>query len=88
MLFYDLKKGELRRGLAHEEFISSDAKRELTRGHTLNGEKLDKLLAAGKESLEKYSKKILEGDFTPAPSSESCRFCEAHTFCRAGIEYV
>lgn len=88
MLFYDLKKGEIRRGLAREECISSEAKKELTRGHSLKPDKLEALITAGLQSLHRVSKEIHQGNFAPTPSVEACRFCEASDFCRAGVENV
>lgn len=88
MLFYDLKKGELKRGLAQEELISTDAKKSLTRGHAMPAEKLESLIASGKAAMNNYANKIRSGDFIPTPSAETCRFCEAAGFCREGDGYV
>lgn len=88
MLFYDLKKGEIKRGLASESAISPEAKKGLTRGHTLKTEKLDPLLETGKQALKQLAFSIRQGLFSPTPSAESCRFCEASSFCREGVGYV
>ncbi len=88
MLFYDLKKGEVKRGLAKEESLSSEAKKSLTRGHALKNEKLDSLISSGLEQLDALAKSIRAGDFTPKPSAEACRFCEAPAFCREGQGYA
>lgn len=88
MLFYDLKKGEIKRGLAAEEGVSAEAKKGLTRGHTLKAEKLDPLLDRGKQTLKQLALSIRQGLFAPTPSAEACRFCEASTFCRKGAGYV
>jgi len=88
ILFYDLKRGELRRGLVLEEAVSKETKKELTRGHTLNAAKLNTLLEAGKEALVRHASSIAAGVFAPTPSAEACRFCEATAFCRNGVGYV
>lgn len=88
ILFYDLKKGELRRGLVLEEAVSKETKKELTRGHTVNATKLNILLEAGKEALYRHASSIASGVFAPTPSAEACRFCEATAFCRNGVGYV
>jgi ATP-dependent helicase/DNAse subunit B len=88
MLFYDLKKGEIKRGLAKEESISPDAKKSLTRGHAMNSEKLDSLIQSGKEAMQNHAINIRSGNFAPKPSSEACRFCEAVGFCREGVGYA
>lgn len=88
ILFYDLKKGELRRGLVLEEAVSKETKKELTRGHTVNAAKLNTLLEAGKEALYQHASSIASGVFAPTPSAEACRFCEATAFCRNGVGYV
>ena len=88
MLFYDLKKGEIKRGLAREEMISSEAKKSLTRGHTMSAEKLDSLIQSGKEAMQTHATNIRAGNFAPKPSSEACRFCESIGFCREGVGYA
>jgi ATP-dependent helicase/DNAse subunit B len=88
MLFYDLKKGEIKRGLAREEMISSEAKKSLTRGHTMSSEKLDSLIQSGKEAMQTHATNIRAGNFAPKPSSEACRFCESIGFCREGVGYA
>lgn len=88
MLFYDLKKGEIKRGLALEEAISLEAKKHLTRGHTLSAEKLEALLQSGKAVMQTFATAIRSGNFSPTPSPEACRFCEAVGFCREGAGYA
>jgi len=88
MIFYDLKKGELKRGLAREECVSKETKKELTRGHTLPSDKLDPLIEAGLQRLQQIAQSIRSGNFAPSPSNEACRFCEAPAFCRQGVGYV
>jgi len=88
MLFYDLKKGEVRRGLAREETISSEAKKSLTRGHAMSSEKLESIIQSGKVAMQAHATNIRAGEFPPKPSSEACRFCEAAGFCREGVGYA
>ncbi|NBX76293.1 MAG: PD-(D/E)XK nuclease family protein [Proteobacteria bacterium] len=88
MLFYDLKKGEIKRGLAKEETISTEAKKSLTRGHAMSSEKLEALIQSGKEVMQNHAINIRAGIFAPNPSSEACRFCEAVGFCREGAGYA
>jgi len=88
MLFYDLKKGEIKRGLASEELILPEAKRSLTRGHAMSSEKLISLIESGKTAMRNHAKGIKSGQFPPTPSLEACRFCEATGFCREGAENV
>jgi len=87
ILFYDLKKGEVKRGLARETLVTKDIKRALTRGHTLSDEKLNSLIEKGMEILLQLSDQIRKGDFTPKPSPDSCRFCEASQFCREAVTH-
>lgn len=87
MLFYDLKKTEVRRGLANASFISPEAKKHLTRGHSLSSEKLQELLDSGVDKVASLGKQIQQGYFPPQPSSESCRFCDAPLFCRKGLGF-
>lgn len=88
MLFYDLKKGEIKRGLAQEELISPEAKKSLTRGHAMPAEKLTGLIEAGKQAMQSHATQIKAGHFPPTPNPDACRFCEAAGFCREGLSYV
>jgi len=87
MLFYDLKKAEVRRGLANGEIISEESKKQLTRGHALTSSKLLSTIDAGLEQVRELGKKIRSGHFDPTPSVESCRFCDAPLFCRKGFGF-
>lgn len=82
VLFYDLKKGELRRGIFDDSLVSKETKKALTRGHTLTSEKLQSLTDEGFEHLNRLTTLISEGHFDPSPSLESCRFCDYRSFCR------
>lgn len=88
VLFYDLKRGELRRGILNETFCSKELKQSLTRGHVLKPEAFDDLLAKGRENLLKISAAIENGDFAPTPTTLACERCESPTFCRQGVNYV
>lgn len=88
VLFYDLKKGELRRGLFEEPLITKELKNHLTRGHVLSSEKLEELLSVGTAHLIATSQQIQQGNFLPTPSTTDCPRCEAPTFCRKGLGYV
>lgn len=88
IIFYDLKKGELRRGLMQEECVSVDVKKSMTRGHVLAAEKRNAILTKGREHLQRMADLITAGTFAPTPSAEACRFCEAATFCRQAVGYA
>ncbi len=88
VLFYDLKKGELRRGILNDPFISKELKSQLTRGHVLTSEKFDELLSVGTQHLTQISQSIQEGQFTATPNATECSRCESPTFCRGGMGYV
>jgi RecB family exonuclease len=88
VIFYDLKKGELRRGLLNETYCSKELKQALTRGHVLKSEDFESLLLTGKEHLLRVLTTIESGEFFPTPSPLACERCEAATFCRQGVNYV
>ena len=88
VLFYDLKRGELKRGILNEDFCPKEVKQSLTRGHVLKSEQFESLLAKGKENLLRISAAIENGEFSPTPSPLACERCEAQTFCRQGVNYV
>lgn len=87
-LFYDLKKGELRRGLLKEEFLSKESARLLTRGHTVSSERYHELLELGKTHIAAIVASILQGNFTPTPSILVCRSCPYDRLCRKSSHYV
>ncbi len=88
MLFYDLKVGELRRGLLIEEEVSKEAKKFVTRGHTLSLDKFYSLSLDGLEKIKSLAAEIAQGSFQPAPSATSCGYCEASGMCRRAYGYL
>ena len=88
VLFYDLKEGELRRGLFREDLISKELKQKLTRGHTLSPDAFQSLIDQGQRHLIQIATAIQEGLFPAKPNPEECSRCEAVTFCRQGAGYV
>lgn len=88
MLFYDLKNTEVRRGILIEERVSKEAKKAITRGHTLSLEKYHALIASGVEQTGVLCKKIESGNFDPTPSAENCAYCDFATYCRSAYGIV
>jgi len=88
VLFYDLKKGELRRGIFDEQWVSKELKNQLTRGHVLPPAKFEEVLNAGKLQMLETSKAIRLGEFSAKPSPQECPRCESATFCLKGLGYV
>ncbi len=88
MLFYDLKQGELKRGLLIEEEVSKEAKKSITRGHTLSLEKFEALKADGINQIKLLAQKMNSGVFAPEPSQDKCGYCEARLMCRKAYGYV
>lgn len=88
VLFYDLKKCEIRRGLMRSESISAEAKKMLTRGHALDPEKFQLITDSGVAEMERLMKLSAEGEFAPRPSAENCSFCEFQILCRRAHGYV
>lgn len=88
MLFYDLKEGELRRGLLIEEEVSKETKKAVTRGHTLSLDKFSVLGHDGIQRIREVAEKIALGQFDPTPSAENCSYCEAKGLCRKAVGYV
>ena len=87
LLFYDLKKGELRRGLVVETNLIDDAKKKITRGHSLPADKMADLRGKGIERLKELAASIQTGDFTPRPSAAACGPCSYAALCRKGFGY-
>lgn len=83
VLFYDLKKSELRRGIFQEAFLPKDSKKLLTRGHTFTEEKVVLLKEAGFAHLQTIAKNISDGVFSATPSADACRYCDFRSFCRS-----
>lgn len=88
ILFYDLKRGELRRGVLLESRLAPDAKKKITRGHALPEDKLAILKEQGVEQLKTVASAIARGDFTPKPSVSHCATCDYVGHCRGGIGYA
>jgi hypothetical protein len=88
VLFYDLKKGEIRRGIVEDRALQPGGKKVLTRGHVMNQEGIAKIKAAGLAQLEKLARAIREGDFNPRPDPGVCEYCDFPSFCRKGVGYV
>lgn len=88
ILFYDLKKGEIRRGILLEECHPKEIKKAMTRGHVVSGEKYQTLKEKGLDHLKQLALSMTQGDFSPHPSSTNCMSCEYMTLCREGYQYV
>ncbi len=88
MLFYDLKTGEVRRGILRSERFPPEAKKLVTRGHALSEEAYAELKASGLSALDAIARKIQAGDFSPTPSASVCEYCEFPAFCRKGYGYA
>jgi ATP-dependent helicase/DNAse subunit B len=87
ILFYDLKKGELRRGVVKEEFLSAPAKKLLTRGHALNEAAYQMLLQEGLKHLTNLANQIAAGEFAPTPTPAVCDYCEYPVYCRKAYQH-
>jgi len=85
ILFYDLKKGEIRRGILIEGRVPAEARKHVTRGHTLNEEAYAQLRAQGMHALRTIAKSIESGDFTPTPSASACAHCDYGSLCRVRV---
>jgi ATP-dependent helicase/DNAse subunit B len=88
VLFYDLKNGELRRGIFDDSETTKELKAALTRGHVLSQDKWNDLIEQGKFRMLELSKQIESGHFPAKPHATECARCEAPTFCRQGVGYV
>jgi RecB family exonuclease len=82
VVFYDLKKGEIRRGWLREDRLPREAARLLTRGHVLAVEKFETLRAQGIERLQEIAAAMSQGNFEARPSAEVCGYCEFALLCR------
>jgi RecB family exonuclease len=82
VLFYDLKQGEVKRGLVRETQVSPTAKKAMTRGHALDDEKWEQVVEQGYEHAHALITAIESGDFAPTPSAAACDFCDFGTHCR------
>ncbi len=81
VLFYDLKRGEIRRGLVRSEALPN-AKGALTRGHALEAAKFDAVLEEGRGHLTQIVSRIQRQDFAATPSAQACEYCEYGGHCR------
>jgi hypothetical protein len=84
-LFYDLKNGEIRRGLLREDLVSDEIKGHVTRGHTLKPERMNEILGAGLSHVKSIAWRIQQGELLPTPSEEACCTCPFPTHCRESI---
>lgn len=82
VLFYDLKKAEVRRGMVRAETLPPTAAKALTRGHTLSAENWDALLAAGEAHLAALGTQIASGEYPAHSSDAECAYCEFGDLCR------
>lgn len=88
LIFYDLKKGEVRRGVLLADRVPSEAKAFMTRGHILPPEKYDELRGQGLEHLRRIASEIRAGNFAPTPSAEVCGYCDYASLCQKGMGYA
>ncbi len=87
VLFYDLKRGEIRRGLVRAESLPA-AKAAMTRGHALDNAKFDAVLEEGRGHLTQIVSRIQRQDFTPTPSATACEYCDYASHCRARLGWA
>lgn len=87
VLFYDLKKAEVKRGWFREELLSPESKKLTTRGHTLKATDFDSLYHQGLSVLRQNAGQMQKGDFSPKPSSTTCGSCDYVSFCRKAANY-
>jgi len=88
MLFYDLKRGEAKRGLLRGDRLKPDAARHFTRGHAVKEERWNDLLTRGREAVATTAKRIAAGDFSPTPSAAECSGCHYGPLCRRRAGWV
>lgn len=88
VLFYDLKKGETRRGLIREAAVPSTAKKTLTRGHALAEEKWKEVLKQGEEHAIGLITALGAGDFRATPSAQACEYCDFGNLCRQRFSWT
>ncbi|MBY0371288.1 PD-(D/E)XK nuclease family protein [bacterium] len=82
VLFYDLKQGEVRRGLARADALPPTAAKALTRGHTLSAEAWDALLETGEKHLTALGQRLAQPEHPPTPSDKACDRCGYGDLCR------
>ena len=88
LLFYDLKKGELRRGILHEGHVPPVARKHVTRGHVLSTEAYQRLRTEGGARITEIAGALKAGDFRPRPAPGVCDFCDYPALCRKGLGYA
>src|SRR5262249_7973159 len=88
LLFYDLKSGELRRGVVHEEGAATEAKKGLTRGHVLDRDRFDAWRRAGLDRLRELADRLGRGDLAARPTLETCDSCDYGPLCRSRLGSV
>ncbi len=81
VLFYDLKKMELRRGIVISEKLSG--KPSITRGHAMAQEKYMTLLDEGLAQLQNILSRIQKQEFGPIPDPVYCDYCAMKGLCRS-----
>jgi len=87
VLFYDLKKFEIRRGLLRAEAFSAEAKKAITRGHVLEPEKFELITRAGTEAMDRLMGMSDRGHFPATPNAAACGLCDYAILCRRAHGY-
>jgi ATP-dependent helicase/DNAse subunit B len=88
MLFYDLKQGELKRGILREESFAKEVKKAVTRGHLLPAIRWESVMGEGTACLERLASAISSGEFSPTPSAKNCQYCDFVAMCRKAVGYA
>ncbi len=88
ILFYDLKRGELKRGLVLSDFLSRESIKSITRGHALDPERFEEVIARGISQFHEMAEGIKQGNFVALPNETSCRNCEMGLLCRRKLGYA
>lgn len=87
ILFYDLKKGELKRGLIRSHHLRPELMKLITRGHTLEAQAFSKLIDSGLSHVHRLAKQIRLGVFAPTPNKTACEWCDFPGLCRRAEGY-
>ena len=85
VLFYDLKEGTVKRGLAHADWMG-EQKKLLVRGHCVPQPKWEALKEMGLEHSQSIYHQISAGNFEPTPGAH-CQVCDFAILCREGLGY-
>jgi RecB family exonuclease len=83
VLFYDLKAGEVKRGLVKHSEVLSEGKKAFVRGHCLTLESWDSVIDEGLAHIQRLASAIAAGQFDPRPSPSACEYCEVGSLCRS-----